>query len=306
MQGYSAGGQSELRVNTAELRSGGKGLEDAANSIPPPPEQFSSDGTDELSKALIRLTQEKEAALIEGLPQVKKDSLKTAQDIGVAADRYETTDQEIADTIMKRVAEFDALFHPEKTGGSGAPGSGGQFGQLVSGSGGGGPSATSAGSPGGSPEGATSASSGASAAGEAGSSSGQDPLQMLQQMGQQMVQMPMQMMQQAGQLPQGIMQAAQSGIQQISQMAGEVGKNGDAERADEAESEGKDQQEPEKKAPTAPVPGAGDGGSPTERAPVGGPSSGGASENAPAGPKHEAAPVNPAPRKAPTDSSILL
>lgn len=309
MQGYSAGGQTELRVNTAELRSGGKGLEDAANSIPPPPEQFNSGGTDDLSKALIRLTQEKEAALIEGLPKVKKDSLKTAQDIGVAADRYETTDQEIADTITKRVADFDALFHPEKTGGGGTPGSGGQFGQLVSGSGsgaGGGSSAASSGSPGSSTEGAPSTSSGASAAGETGSSSGQDPLQMLQQMGQPMMQMPMQMMQQAGQLPQGIMQAAQSGIQQISQMAGEAGKNGDAEKADEAEAERNDQQEPEKKAPTAPVLGAGDGGSTADRAPVAGPSSGGVSENAPAGPKHEAAPVNPAPRKAPTDSSILL
>lgn len=306
MQGYSAGGQSELRVNTAELRSGGKGLEDAANSIPPPPEQFNSGGTDDLSKALIRLTQEKEAALIEGLPKVKKDSLKTAQDIGVAADRYETTDQEIADSITKRVAEFDALFHPEKAGGAGTPGSGGQFGQLVSGSGsGGGSSAASSGSSGSPTEGAP-ASSGGSAAGEAGSSSGQDPLQMLQQMGQPMMQMPMQMMQQAGQLPQGIMQAAQSGIQQISQMAGEAGKNGDAQKVDRAESEGKDQQEPEKKASTAPVPGAGGGGSTAERAPVAGPSSGGASENAPAGPKHEAAPVNPAPRKASTDSSILL
>ncbi|OCB48473.1 hypothetical protein A5721_06165 [Mycobacterium vulneris] len=307
MQGYSAGGQSELRVNTAELRSGGKGLEDAANSIPPPPEQFNSGGTDDLSKALIRLTQEKEAALIEALPKVKKDSLKTAQDVGVAADRYETTDQEIADTITKRVADFDAAFNPEKTGSGAAPGSGGQFGQLVSGSAGGGSSAGSSGSPGSSAEGTPSTSSGTAAAAASGASSGQDPLQMLQQMGQapmQMMQMPMQMMQQAGQLPQGIMQAAQGGIQQISQMAGEAGKNGDAQKDGGAESEGKDQQ-PEKKAPTASVPGAG-GGSTAERAPVAGPSSGGASENAPAEPKHEAAPVNPAPRKVPTDSSILL
>ena len=119
---------------------------------------------------------------------------------------------------------------------------------------------------------------------------------MLQQMGQ----VPMQMMQQAGQLPQGLMQAAQSGIQQVSQMTGEVGKNG------EPESEDKDQQEPEKQAPASPVTGASDGGSSPERAPVTGPSGGGASENAPAEPKHEAAPVNPGPRRTPTDSSILL
>ncbi|WP_242663670.1 hypothetical protein [Mycobacterium syngnathidarum] len=293
-------------MNTAELRSGGKGLEDAANSIPPPPEQFTTDGTDDLSKALLRLTQEKEAALIEGLPQVKKDSLKTAQDIGVAADRYETTDQEIADTITKRVAEFDAIFHPDRAGGGSGAGSGGQFGDLVSG--GGGSPAGSTGSPEGSPEGMPSTASGGSAAGAASPSSGQDPLQMLQQMGQapmQMMQMPMQMMQQAGQLPQGIMQTVQGGIQQISQMAGEAGKNGDTEKDSESTSEGKDQ-EPDTKAPAAPAPGAGDGGSTTERAPVAGSSGGGGSESMPAEPKHEAAPVNPAPRRTPTDSSILL
>ncbi len=302
MQGESAGGQPELRVNTAELRSGGKGMEDAANSIPPPPAQFKTEGTDDLSQALLRLTQEKEAALIEGLPKVKKDSLKTAQDIGVAADRYETTDQEIADTITKRIAEFDAKFHPEKTGG-GPPGSGGQFGQLVSGSGGGGSPAGSASPTGGSPEGVES--TGTSAAAAASPSAGQDPLQMLQQMGQvpmQMMQIPMQMMQQAGQLPQGIMQATQSGIQQISQMTGEAGKNGESERDPAAESEHKDPHAPGEKAPAAPAHGAGDAGSNAERAPVAG-SSGGASQSAP---KHEAAPVNPAPRRAPTDSSILL
>ncbi|QRY47075.1 hypothetical protein JVX93_09885 [Mycolicibacterium boenickei] len=304
MQGESAGGLPELRVNTAELRSGGKGMEDAANSIPPPPEQFKTEGTDDLSQALLRMTQEKEAALIEGLPKVKKDSLKTAQDIGVAADRYETTDQEIADTITKRIAEFDAKFHPEKTGG-GPAGPGGQFGQLVSGSGGGGSPAGSASPNGASPAGVESTASGTSAAAAASPSSGQDPLQMLQQMGQvpmQMMQIPMQMMQQAGQLPQGMMQAAQSGIQQISQMTGEAGKNGEAEKDPAAQSENKDRQASGEKAPAAPAHGAGDAGSTSERAPVAG-SSGGSSESVP---KHEAAPVNPAPRRAPTDSSILL
>lgn len=289
----------ELRVNTAELRSGGKSLEDAANSVPAPPEQFNSEGTDVLSKALIRMTREKEAALIEGLPEVKKDSLKTAQDIGVAADRYETTDQEIADAIKKRIAEFDVKFHHEKNGG-GAPGSVGQFGQLVSGSGGvGSSSAGSSGSPGGSAEGMSPTPSGTLAPAAAVPSSGQDPLQMLQQMGQ----VPMQVMQQAGQLPQGIMQAAQSGVQQVSQMTGEAGKNGDSEKDGAAESEKKDQQASGDNAPAAPAHGAGGAGFHAERAPVAESSGGGVSESAP---KQEAAPVNPSPRRAPTDSSILL
>lgn len=300
MQGESAGGMPELRVNTAELRLGGKGLEDAANNIPPPPERFTSEGTDALSKALTQLTQDKEASLIEGLPKVKAESLKTAQDIGVAADRYETTDQEIADTIMKRIAEFDARFHPDSSAGA-TGGPGGQFGNLVSGGSGGG-SPSGSGAPAGAASGIVSTPANASASAGPSQPTGQDPLQMLQQMGQ----VPMQMMQQAGQLPQGIMQGAQSGAQQISQMAGEAGKKGDSEKAPSAEPDDNAQQVPAKGTPTAPGHGAGDGGSSAERAPVAAPSGDEESAKAPAAPKHEAAPVNPVPNRVPTDSSILL
>ncbi len=123
----------ELRVNTAELRSGSQGLQESAAGIPEPPAQFTSEGGDDLSLALIQKTQQMEAALIAGLPDTKAKALKTAQDIGTAADTYERTDQQIADQIQKRVAEFDQTYGAPKSaaGGGGAEQALGQFGQLA-------------------------------------------------------------------------------------------------------------------------------------------------------------------------------
>ena len=128
---------SELRVNVPELRSGGKSLEEAAASLPDPPQPFTTTGSDPLSVALTKMTQEAEASIIDSLPPIKNDARKMASDIGVAADMYEKTDQELSDAIMKRLAEFDTLFGGQSLsshGRSDAPlGSDGQFGSLVHG-----------------------------------------------------------------------------------------------------------------------------------------------------------------------------
>ncbi|KWX23448.1 hypothetical protein AFM11_14265 [Mycolicibacterium wolinskyi] len=281
---------SELRVNVPELRAKSSGLEDAANSLPEPPQQFTSAGTDPLSQALTKLTQEKEASFIEALPGTKSDSQKTASDMGVAADWYEKTDQEIHDAIMKRVAEFDAIFGPPDTvGGGGTPASsGGQFGQLVHGE-------TPAGQ-GAAPPAAVGG-QGPVEGGQQGAQSASQIAQQLGQMPMQMMQVPMQMMQQAGQLPQGIMQGVQGGVEQINKLAGEAGKKDAGEKAQPEQQAPAEPEKREETAPPAPA-GADDTGANTQNAPVGPPTSGGAPQSA--------APVQPSPNRVPSDPSIAL
>ncbi|MGV0743573.1 hypothetical protein [Mycolicibacterium sp. XJ870] len=275
----------ELRVNPPELRSKSAGMEDAANSLPEPPQQFTSAGSDPLSQALTKLTQEKEAAFIAALPATKSDAQKTASDMGVAADRYEKTDQEIHDAIMKRIADFDAIFGPPDTAGGGVPASGGQFGQMVHGQmpGGQGP-AQPAGLGGQGP--VEAAQQGAQSAGQIAQQLGQMPMQMMQ--------VPMQMMQQAGQMPQGVMQGVKGGIEQITKLAGDAGQ--DRQPGEDAT--------PEYEAP-APS-GAGDTGSNAQNAPVGTPSAGGAPESSEMRAAPESAPVQPNPNQVPSDPSIAL
>lgn len=272
----------ELKVNVAELRSGSKGLEDAAGSLPEPPAPFTSSGSDPLSVALTKLLQDREAAFIESLPKVKEDALKTASDMGVAADRYEKTDQEIYDAVMQRVAEFDALYGPPDTaGGGGALASGGQFGQLVQGH----PPAGSAGVDAAGPSSPAALGSGAQQTAQSAAQIGQQ----FGQMPMQMMQVPMQVMQQAGQLPQG-------GVEQILRLAGEA-SNGSGEDGEPEQSGVGERGEGDA------VAGAADAGSNAEKAPVGGSS---ASDSSESGPAPQRAPVRPAPNRVPTDPSIVL
>jgi hypothetical protein len=201
---------TELRVNPEELTSGATGLQDAANGIPEPLAPFTATGTDALSAILSSLTQDKESALIAGMPATKAEALATAQKILQAAGMYEQTDQQIADEVRRALEGVEAAA-------GGAPGGGGAgaAGQAGGAGAGGVNPAVGAGAPG---------AGGANAAGGAGQL-------------QQMMGMPMQMAQQAGQMaqqvPQGIMQGVQSGMQQVSQMAGGMGQKDDSQAGGE-------------------------------------------------------------------------
>jgi hypothetical protein len=124
----------ELRVDPEELAAGGRGLETAAANIPEPLAPFTSTGTDALSTILNTLTQAKEAPLITGMPETKAEALATARKVVAAAERYEQSDQQIADDIRRATAELDAAAGggASSTGGTGSGGGAGQFQQMMS------------------------------------------------------------------------------------------------------------------------------------------------------------------------------
>jgi hypothetical protein len=189
----------DLRVDTAPLATGGQGLLSAAGDIPEPPVPFTATGADALSTILNSRTQLMEAPLIAGMPVTKADALRTAQNIIQAAAKYEGMDQQLADQVLKALAELE-----------GAEGSG------VGGAGGG-----AAGAP-------ASAATPAAGAGEQAGQLGQ-MMGMPMQMAQQAAQIPMQLAGMAASIPQGIMQGVQSAMQQVGQMAGGAGEKTDPE-----------------------------------------------------------------------------
>ena len=109
----------ELRVDTTPLATEGQGLLSAAGDIPQPPVPFTATGADALSTILNARTQAMEAPLIAGLPVTKAEALRTAQNIIQAAAKYEGVDQQLADQVLKALAEL------EGAEGMGAGGAGG-------------------------------------------------------------------------------------------------------------------------------------------------------------------------------------
>jgi hypothetical protein len=226
----------ELRVDTAPLATGGQGLLSAAGDIPQPPVPFTATGADALSTILNARTQAMEAPLIAGLPVTKADALRTAKNIIQAAATYEGMDQQLADQVLKALADL------EGAEGSGAGGAG----------------ATGAAAPG-------------AGAGEQASQLGQ-MMGMPMQMAQQAAQIPMQLAGMAASIPQGIMQGVQSAMQQVGQMADGAGEKADPEQlGDRAQDEAK-QAESAKETPEQKAPSDGAAGPSTgERAPTTGP-----------------------------------
>jgi hypothetical protein len=237
----------ELRVDTAPLASGGQGLLSAAGDIPLPPVPFTATGGDALSTILNARTQAIEAPLIAGMPVTKAEALRTAQNIIRAAAKYEGVDQQLADQVLKALAEIEGA---ESAGGgaagvTGAPGS----------------AATTAATP---PAGA------AQQAGQMGQMAG-----MPMQMAQQAAQIPMQLAGMAASIPQGIMQGVQSAMQQVGQMTSGAGEKTDPEleqESDESPDEAKHAESANETPQKAAAPSEGAGG-PTnaERAPAPGP-----------------------------------
>lgn len=121
----------DLRVNTAELRAGGLNFRDAADALPDPPSAFPPLGSDRFSQAMTSQTNAMEAPLADALPTTRTDARATATNIGVAADRYEQTDQQSQAAINQRLAEFDSKFGAPESNGGAATDAMGQFGQLM-------------------------------------------------------------------------------------------------------------------------------------------------------------------------------
>jgi len=112
----------ELRVDTTPLATEGQGLLSAAGDIPQPPVPFTATGADALSTILNARTQAMEAPLIAGLPVTKAEALRTAQNIIQAAAKYEGVDQQLADQVLKALAELEGA---EGMGAGGVGGAGG-------------------------------------------------------------------------------------------------------------------------------------------------------------------------------------
>jgi len=202
----------ELRVDTTPLATEGQGLLSAAGDIPQPPVPFTATGADALSTILNARTQAMEAPLIAGLPVTKAEALRTAQNIIQAAAKYEGVDQQLADQVLKALAEL------EGAEGMGAGGVGGAGGGAAG-------AADMAGTP------ATAATSAATPAAGAAQQAGQmgQLMGMPMQMAQQAAQIPMQLAGMAASIPQGIMQGVQSAMQQVGQMTGGAGEETDPE-----------------------------------------------------------------------------
>ena len=234
----------ELRVDTAPLESGGQGLLSAAGDIPLPPVPFTAVGGDALSTILYARTQAMEAPLIAGMPVTKAEALRTAQNIILAAAKYEGVDQQLADQVLKALSEMEGA---EATG-AGETGLAGA------------PASTAA-------VGATPAAGAAQQAGQMGQLMG-----MPMQMAQQAAQIPMQLASMAASIPQGIMQGLQSALQQVGQMAGDTGEETDPESGGEGSPDEAKHAESANEKPAAPSDGAA-GPSNAERAPATGPES---------------------------------
>jgi hypothetical protein len=231
----------ELRVDTTPLATDGQGLLSAAGDIPQPPVPFTATGADALSTILNARTQAIEAPLIAGLPVTKAEALRTAQNIIQAAAKYEGVDQQLADQVLKALAEMEGA---EGTGAAGAAGMAGA------------PASA-----------ATPAAAASQQAGQMGQMMG-----MPMQLAQQAAQIPMQLAGMAASIPQGIMQGVQSAMQQAGQMSGGAEEKTDPEM-DQAGGESKHAESAEEKpVQKAVTPSEGAAGpSDAERAPATGP-----------------------------------
>jgi hypothetical protein len=264
----------DLRVDTTPLATEGQGLLSAAGDIPQPPVPFTATDADALSTILNARTQAMEAPLIAGLPVTKAEALRTAQNIIQAAVKYEGVDQQLADQVLKALAELEGA---EAVGAGGAGGvAGGETGAAGA--------AASA---------ATPEAGAAQQAGQMGQLMG-----MPMQLAQQAAQIPMQLAGMAASIPQGIMQGVQSAMQQVGQIAGGAGEETDPEldqpgdgSLDDAKSAESAEEKLEQGAAT-PSEGAA-GPSDAERAPATGPQPAPPPPEAPQQP-HKPAPTRPA------------
>ena len=196
----------DLRVDTGLVRDAGGRLQTIAADLPEPPAVHRPTGVDALSAAIAAKVTEVVDPVVAQMPIAKQALKQYAQKVVSAADKYDATDRQMAEEILKRVDEFDKRF-----GGENSAGSGGASASVTAPSG---------------PSTAPAASGGqvaAAAAGQQGRDFG-SMMQMPMQMAQQAAQAPMQMAGMAGAAPQALQQGAQQAVEQIGQLSEAAGE----------------------------------------------------------------------------------
>ena len=268
----TGGSTETLGVDPKSLSNLGNDLLSSADDIPAPPAPFTVTGSDPISTKIKGMQSSLETPIQTGLPEAKTGAKKTANSIVASASMYETTDEQLAKQIEQHTfdrpggpsvggglgdgaqgvagfkgnpAETTGFSTPNRVGGrvggdtpvsappatTNAPGApagaapvqvrlrAGTSGAGTSGAAAAGAEPPAAEAPGAS----TSAASAASGAGAMG------------QMGQ-MISMPMQMVGQAigmaAALPQTVMQGVESAVQQVGQLTGGLGQDGDSSVGD--------------------------------------------------------------------------
>ena len=111
----------DLRVDTGLVRESGGKLQTIAGLIPEPPATFSPPGGDALSTAIAGKVAEVVDPVVAQMPITKDALTRYAQNVLNAADKYDTTDRQIAEEILKRLGLFDDA---AGAGGSGSAGGG--------------------------------------------------------------------------------------------------------------------------------------------------------------------------------------
>ena len=97
----------DLRVDTGLVRESGGRLQTIAGLIPEPPATFSPPGGDALSTAIAGKVAEVVDPVVAQMPITKDALTRYAQNVLNAADKYDITDRQIAEEILKRLGLFD-------------------------------------------------------------------------------------------------------------------------------------------------------------------------------------------------------
>jgi Excreted virulence factor EspC, type VII ESX diderm len=222
----------DLRVDTGLVRESGGKLQTIAGLIPEPPATFSPLGGDALSTAIAGKVAEVVDPVVAQMP-ITKDALRRyAQNVLNAADKYDITDRQIAEEILKRLGLFDD----------------------AAGVGGGGSAGGGAGTTGAAPWAAGSAGSAGQQAASAGQQAGQmgQMMQLPMQLAQQAAQIPMQLAGMAAAIPQAMMQGVQSAVQQAGQLSEMAGEDEKPEGEDPLTPEDAHEERPDDKAEQRP------------------------------------------------------
>src|SRR6476620_11496441 len=97
----------DLRVDTGLVRESGGKLQTIAGLIPEPPAAFSPPGGDALSTAIAGKVAEVVDPVVAQMPITKDALTRYARNVLNAADKYDSTDRQIAEEILKRLGLFD-------------------------------------------------------------------------------------------------------------------------------------------------------------------------------------------------------
>lgn len=195
----------ELRVDTELVRAAGVRIKGLAEAIPAPPEVSPPVGEDALTAAISKRITEVVDPVIEALPVTKEELKQFAVNVVSAADKYDATDRQIAEEILKRLGVFGEV----PAHGGAVPSGRGQGASGVL------PSVGV-----GSAVGGVAGVSGGAAGGAGGQAGGFEQMMgMPLQLAQQAAQVPMQMAGMVGQVPQQLAQGAQGAVEKVVELS---------------------------------------------------------------------------------------